>query len=207
MKIKLENVDIVISENPNNWEHPAGRYQNIPFVKRDETWYHCGLSFFEKDGHSWIRISNLNLQKENNTITHMEQGVYKELPISKFNKFRCQYAMNNHSLNRLQHNFKTFLKRRKNSIGVFAVSIGLALVYYFGNETSNGAWADYIAKNNYIQTLFILLNLFSIGSVFYPFTIQKPLSEKSIRELCQEEAKKYDEEKERNREIEQRATF
>lgn len=50
-------------------------------------------------------------------------------------------------------------------------------------------------ENGVIQALFILLNIFSIGSVFFPFTIQKQLNEKDIREICKEEMVEYDKEK------------
>jgi len=210
MEIKLQGVRIIISTNPNNfdwWKH-SGSYQNCPYVERDGIWYKCGISFFERDAQFWMRISDLRQVKENSSIiTHMERGVYKELPISKFQKLRCEIALNRHSLNRRAKVFTIAFRRRKGSIGVFAQAIGLALIYYFGNESYHGAWADYIAKNSYLQALFILLNIFSIGSVFYPFTIQKPLSESDIRQICQEEAAKYDKKKETNRQLEERATF
>lgn len=194
MEIIIEGIRIIISENPNNWDY-SGRFINIPFVKRDETWYHCWLSFIEKDGESLIQIWNLRLEDENNRITHLEEGIYKELRISKFNKFRCEYALNNHRLNRLQSKFRDFIKRRRNTIGVFTVAIAIALIYFFGNEYVNGDWAKSIAGNKYIQAVFILLNIFSIGSIFYPFTIQKPLSEKDIKQLCRKEMDEYEKEK------------
>lgn len=206
MEIKIEGVHVVICENPNNWKH-TGMFNNTPFVKRDEKWYRCWLSFIEKDGHSWMQISNLRLVDEGNKITYIEEGVYKEFKISKFNRFRCEYALNNHRLNRLQNNFKKFLKRRRNTIGVFTVAIGIALLYFFGNEHVHGQWANSIAGNKYIQALFILLNIFSIGSIFYPFTIQKPLSENDIKQLCRDEMDEYEKEKAANERAKQSARF
>lgn len=208
MKINLNGVILNITQNEHNskfyWE-PRCMLLNLCNVERNGIWYKSGISFTKKGNKDYIQISNLILTGENNIIEYHEKGLYKELPISNIKKQLIEILMNEHILNYKWYKFRKKIYDRKNTIFVFAFSITLAVIYYIGNEYYNNSWANYIGNNSIIQALFILLNIFSIGSIFYPFTIQKTLSENDIKILCNEEMKKYDKERESNNRSKERA--
>lgn len=209
MKIKLGAVVVDIPKNELNnrsfW-NPIGSFLNLPLIERDNQWYRCSLKFIEKEKEVWIQIHDLMIVAEDNTIKYHEQGViYKEFRIPRYKMHLCNILMNVHPLNNRWFDIRKRIYSRRNTIGVFAFSIMLALIYYFGNEHYENAWARYIGKNGVIQALFILLNIFSIGSVFFPFTIQKQLNEKDIRDICKEEMVEYDKEKIAIKRAEERA--
>lgn len=209
MQISIENVIIKITQNENNnrfW-NPIGMFTNLSQVLRNGVWYNCGISFVEKNFQNYIQISDLIISDENNIIKNHELGLYKEFQISRFKRLFIQLLLNNHSWN-----FKWFYLRRSiydrlSTIFVFSFSIILSLIYYIGNEHYKGAWQKYIADNSYIQAFFILLTIFSIGSVFFPFTVQKQLDEADVRKICNEELEKNDKEKETNNRIKERASI
>lgn len=193
MNFNIGGVKLHISKNPNNrlrfW-NAIGMFSNLSKVERNGVWYKCGVDFKQEENRYTITLRDLYLTDENDRVTHHEKGIYKEFQISSFKKTLIEMLLNRHSINRKWFEFRSTSYKRRNTIYVFSISIFLALFYYFGNEYFNNGWANYIANNSAIQALFILLNIFSIGSIFFPFTIQKQIEQEDIRKIFAEETQK-----------------
>lgn len=211
-KVRIGNTSIFIPRNENNsaggfW-NPIGMFNNIPTVEKNGKWYSCGVSFIEKDGTIHIRIHDLIMHEDNsNTIKEHISGTYKEMEVSKFKMNLIRLLMNDHNLNYRWHGIRKSIYRRRYTIFVFSSAVALSTVYYLGNERYNDALGQFIANNTWMQALFILLNIFTLGSVFFPFTIRKELSEADVKQILTEEIIKYEDEKEKNEIARRRATF
>jgi hypothetical protein len=203
--MKIKNIKLKFSTNKLNYQsfwNPIGIFLNYCFIECEGIWYHCSIKF---KGNRII-VSNLQLLDDRSVITKQKEGVFEE-DTNTITKFLIEILLGNHKLNIKWFNFRKHIYKRRNTIYAFLFSFLLATTYFIGNNLTNGAWMNYISGNNIIQSLFILLNIFTFGSVFFPFTIRKEMNENDIKEIFKESMIKYEENKKANERAEKRSKF
>ena len=172
-------------------------FNNIPRVKRNGVWQWCTVRFVGNN----IQIQNVHkVEHKTSRMSDMLEGIYHEEPISNFKKNLLLFAMNNHKINYKIFNIKKKLYDRQRTIWVFALAISISLAYFFTNAYFNNALMDWMNKNSYAHTFIMFLTLAGFINIFFPFTIQKPITQKDIIETAVktiEEKKREDEENER----------
>lgn len=206
MKIKVGKVILRLTKNEyNRFWNPLGMIWNITEVNIENEWYWCGINYLKKDNKNYIQI--LNPRKVNKQTLVIEkfykEGVYKEIKTTYFMIHLLKYLSNEHRINRFSYKIRKKIYERRNTIYVFAIALILSGIYYTLNELKNNLLLDYIAENNWVQTVIIFLTISSFINIFYPFTLKKQIEENDIEKISKDvlEGEKL------NEEIRKRASF
>lgn len=210
MKIKIGKEIIRISHNENNefWK-PIGMFGNISEIKIGDEWYKCSIKFIERTSKNYVQfIHPMNVDDKTLRILRVyQEGIYMELPISKFNMNFIKYLLNEHSLNFRIYNFKRTLYARMNSIIVFSFALIISAVFYLVNVNFNNILIDFIAKNLLGQTIIIFLTLATFINIFYPFALRKEINKKDVIDISKDTIAKEKKKEKENEENRKRATF
>lgn len=186
MTFTIKGYKLKIIFNENN-KLSSGMYNNILQLKENNEWYNCSYQI----SNTYIQISKLYTTDMYNKMTIYKEDINYIIKISPVINFFIEVFLNRHNLNRKVYKIRKQIHNRRYSIYVFSIAFLLSLSYYLGNEFYNGKWAFYITHNSIIQSFLMLLTIFSIGSVFYPFTITKPLNKIDIKDIANEEIIRY----------------
>jgi hypothetical protein len=206
MKIKVGKETLRITKNKyNRFWNPLGMFWNITEVNIEDKWYWCGIKFLKKDKDNYIQILNPRIVNKQTSIIEKfhTEGIYKEIKISNFKVHLLKYLSNEHKINRFSYKVRKNISERRNTVYVFTIAIVLSGIYYTLNELNNNKLLNYIAENNWIQTIIIFLTISSFINIFYPFTLKKPIEKNDIEKI----SKDVLEEEKQNEEIRKRATL
>ena len=204
IKVGKENLRITKNENNRFW-NPFGMFWNVTEVSIENDWYSCGIQYLKKENDNYIQI--LYPRKVNKYTSQIEkihtEGLYKEVKISKFKIHLIKYLSNEHKINYFSFRIRKKISERRNTIYVFSIALILSIIYYTFNNLKKNELLNYIAENNWVQTIIIFLAISSFINIFYPFTIKKQIEKKDIEEISKETI----EEEKQNKEIRKRASF
>jgi hypothetical protein len=206
MKILIGKEKLKITKNDyNRFWNPLGIFHNISEIEIEGKWYKCGTKFIKKDNENIIQITSPMLVDEKTSVIKefYLEGIYKETGISKLKLNFIKYLLNEHRINYFSFSIRKNISERKNTIYVFLIASVLSTIYYTINELEENSLMEYIAENNWLQTIIIFLTISSFINIFYPFTIKKQIDEKDIESITKETI----EEQRINKEIEERASF
>ncbi|MCH3885061.1 hypothetical protein [Tenacibaculum aquimarinum] len=206
MKIKVGKETLRITKNEyNRFWNPLGMFWNVTEVNIENEWYWCGIKYFKKNNDNYIQILNPRIVNKHTSVIEKfhTEGIYKEIKISNFKINLLKYLSNEHKINRFSYKIRKNISERRNTVYVFAIAIILSGIYYTLNELNNNQLLNYIAENNWIQTIIIFLTISSFINIFYPFTLKKQIEKNDIEKI----SKDVLEEEKQNEEIRKRASF
>lgn len=206
MNIQIGKESIKIYRNRNNkfW-NPIGQFYNISEIKINNEWYKCGIRFLKKDNKNYVQLFHpMKVDEKTSIIKEVyTEGIFKEIETSKFKVNLLKYLLNEHKINYKSFKIRKRIADRRKTIYAFSCATILSVVYYGLNEMYNNALMNYIANNNWIQTLIIFLTVSSFINIFYPFTLKKEIGKQDIEEITKDTLKQD----RINKEIEKRASF
>jgi hypothetical protein len=205
MKIKVGTVTLRFTHNRLNrfWKW-IGQFRNKSEIFINNDWYNCSIHFDFKNP-NLIKISDpMKVQDDTNLITEvLLEGVYKEFEISTLKKSIILLLLNQHRINYKYHEMRRHLKERRKSYLAFLTALVLSSIYWWINESRNNVAMKFLGDSNLIQTLFIFLTISGFISIFYPFTVDKPMDTKEVERIVK---KVLDDEKIR-KQIEKQASI
>ena len=206
MKIKVGKEYLRITKNEyNRFWNPLGMFWNVTEVNIKNEWYWCGIKYLKKDGNNYIQILNPRIVNKHTSVIEKfhTEGIYKKIKISKLKVHLLKYLSNEHKINHFSYKVRKTISERRNTIYVFTIALILSGIYFILNEFKNNQLLDYIADNNWVQTIIIFLTISSFINIFYPFTLKKQIEKNDIEEI----SKDVLEEEKQNEEIRKRASF
>jgi hypothetical protein len=210
MTIRVGTLILKFTKNENAYEsfwNPGPAMYNKTFVKFEDNWLECFIKFSNREGQNYIQVDNLTSVLTSRGIEPREKLVSTEVPVSRIIMNILEYLQGVHPTIVASRKLRDTLYARRKTVLVFLGSICLSLIYYIGNKATGSAWGQYIGNSNVIQSMFLLLNIFTLGSVFFPFTIRKELSKKDIQEMIKKEIEIHDNDKGYRKEVKRRTNF
>ena len=211
MNFNIKNCKIRIEQNDYNkrYWNPIGQFTNLTSVRINETWFKCSLRFTKKGNKYFVQICNpfITEPNSNRIIEFRNRGIYKELEVSRFKFNLLKFLKNEHPLKDWEYKTRVKIFQRKNTLFAFLIAFLFASIYYLVNHYSNNSLMNFIAENNWIQTIIIFLTISSFINIFHPFTIRKELNEKNVETISKETFERTEKEKEELERIKKRASF
>jgi len=203
MKIKVGTEILRFTRNDLNrfWKW-IGQFRNKSEIFINNDWYNCYIHF-DFENPNLIRISHpMKVQDGTNRITEiLVDGVYKEFEISALKKSIIQILLNQHRINNKYHEMRMHFNERRKSYLAFLTALILSAIYWWINESQNNV--AIIGDSNLIQSFFIFLTVSGFISIFYPFTVDKPMDSKEVEIIV----KKVLDDEEIRKQIEKRASI
>lgn len=206
MKLRIsEGIELRITKNIlNKGIRPRGMFQNGSEIFYNSQWYDCSINF--KDGK--IIINHLRkVDKKTSAVSGYIPEIVLEEKIGKFKRNLILYLMNGHKLNWKIFRFKKSIHERRKTLLVFTLAINISIIYHLLNSLSNNQLMNWMSTNVYAHSIIIFLTLSGFINIFFPFTIQKPITEKDIKKIAAEIAEETIKQEEQNKINAKRASW
>ena len=198
MKLRInEGIELKFTKNKlNKGIRPKGMFQNRSEIMYNSRWYNCSINF--KDGN--ILINNLmKVDKNTSAVSEKIPDIVFEVKIDTFKKNLILYLMNSHKINWKIFNIKKSFYERRKTLFVFSLAITISITYHFLNLISNNQVMNWMSTNVYAHTIIMFLTLSGFINIFFPFTIQKPITENDIKRTAAEIAEETIKQEEQNK--------